>query len=160
MSGSRASLASHPLVSLLFWALGQDVEGERDGAKKQMDDNDDANDGTVRTLSWKDEKVQGGSLTMTSTFRFEEFADVAGPDMLLRSEADVPLRPKVLHRINNQGEGDADSDAADKKDRLTPNSPNNWGFFVSITPPTAEIFSAAKKGSATSSSSAPPSSSS
>ena len=98
MSTARASLASHPLVSLLFWALGQEVEGGRDGAKKQVDDDEDF-ELEGRTLSWKDEKVQGGSLTMTSTFRFEEFADVAGPDMLPRPEVRVAFRAKGLHPL-------------------------------------------------------------
>lgn len=146
----KDSLASHPLVSLLFYFLGADVNKNKTETLKMVDETESMNDPMKqRTLSWKDEKVNGGSLSTTSTFKFDhlgEFADVAGPDQVLRSDDEQrgPLKPKVLHRGSQEDNG-------------SPNNLKDWGFFVSITPPTSELYSSvSKKGNGTSS---PPSSS-
>ena len=138
-SDPAALKAQHPLVTLLFWALGQDIKKGSETSLPLAGDEDPALNDPLkeRTLSWKDEKINGAPLTTTNTW-IDDFGEVEAHDIPLKKEEDFkgPLKPKVLM----VQAGESSSAAAEG----SPNSPNNWGFFVSITPPQAELFAKAK----------------
>jgi len=129
------AMQQHPLVRLMFWALGQDplpngcetslpTEGEEAGADGLKE----------RTLSWKDEK-QGAPLTTTNTW-IDDFGEVEGQDVPLKGSSSSALKPKALLNRESRNSGSGSD----------PGSPN-WGFFVSITPPQADLFAKLREGS-------------
>jgi len=132
----KEPLKAHPLVSLLFWALGQDLKRGSETTLHSENEGDTNDPLQERTLSWKDEK--NGPLTTTNTW-IDDFGEVEAKDIPLKGESEFkgPLKPKVLSKMEKGGnERTSSSDGGG-----SPNSPNNnWGFFVSITPPQAEIF--------------------
>ena len=130
----------HPLVSLLFWALGQDMQkGEQSDLQQEAEEAAAMNDPLKdRTLSWKDEKINGAPLTTTNMY-IDDFGGVEGPDMPLKGPEDAkgPLKPKALLNSSNTDSAGGGSPSAGG------GSPNNWGFFVSITPPQSELYAKA-----------------
>lgn len=125
------------------------MKNSREGTLKlDREEEDEMNDPLKeRTLSWKDEKVNGGSLTTTNTW-FDDFAvEVSDIPLKTMEEFKGPLKPKVLNTIAQMdGDNDCGLDSSSHGGR-SPQSPNNWGFFVSITPPQAEIFAKVKADS-------------
>lgn len=134
------SSGSHPLVSLLFWLSGnklqENEEPNREKEKKQQVEEDFVSNERPprRSLSWKDEHPN--ELLET----WHEFGDVKGPDMKLSSGNDAdqdgkPSSMKAGTKLSRKPSTLGDEDSEEDKKRYSPNSPN-WGFFVSITPPT------------------------
>jgi len=144
---------AHPLVGLLFWMMGKDLKAEGEvqagKEKERSEENRDqigAEQIQRRSLSWKDDTPDGALAT------WHEFADVKAPDVAIASEKPQNSSLKsgtTLHRKQNTIIDDEDEDT---KKRRSPNSPN-WGFFVSITPPT-EIFPPSPRSTSSSKSAA------
>ena len=123
----------------MFWMMGKDLKSEE---RTSLERDEEAEEVVVanerlqrRSLSWKDDNPN--ELLAT----WHEFADVQAPDIALASESAVPSSSSLkggstLLRRHSSIDDDDDDDA---KKRRSPNSPN-WGFFVSITPPT-ELYS-------------------
>ena len=134
MSNDTEAGRAHPLVGLLFWMMGKDLQAEaaaKEAAGKEQveQDRDPTERIQRRSLSWKDDTPDGALAT------WHEFADVKAPDVAIASDKPGNSSLKsgtTLHRKHNTIDDNEDEDG---KKRRSPNSPN-WGFFVSITPPT------------------------
>ena len=151
-SGNDEDLKTHPLVSLLFWAMGHSMRKSQDTLKSMVREDEELKENDKlkadgRTLSWKDEK-NAGSLTTTNTW-IDDFQDVTveGDTIPLKSSEDskgpLSLRPKVLERMRFEDGSEGEGSGTPQK---SPQSPaQSWGFFISITPPQAELFSKPKE---------------
>ena len=145
---AKREQGSHPLVGLLFWVLGKDLHEKH--SRESIDEHSlgspaiDTPDsiGSGRALSWKDENPDEKLVT------WHEFADVKAPDVPLAEGATAQrlsssLKPgagsgATLAR-KKAGEGER-SFSEDDPNRRSPNS-DQWGLFVSLTPP-MEYYSA------------------
>lgn len=141
----------HPLVSLLFWALGQDMQkGEQSDSQQEAEEAAAMNDPLKdRTLSWKDEKINGAPLTTTNTW-IDDFGEVEAPDVPLKGPEEFkgPLKPKVLQNKDNGARSSSTDSSGGGSPGGGGGSPNNWGFFVSITPPQSELYGKASTSAA------------
>jgi hypothetical protein len=143
--------AAHPLVGLLFWVLGKDLHDQP--SRESMDEHSlgspaiDTPDtlGSGRALSWKDDNPDEKLVT------WHEFADVKAPDVPLAEGANAPrlsssMKPgggTTLARKMAGVEGER-SFSEDDPNRRSPNS-DQWGLFVSLTPPMEYYSAAAEK---------------
>ena len=145
---SRNDIQSHPLVAALFWILGKNLDDERMGS---FDDNGSSGNlsggGTPdtfgssgsRSLVWKDDLPDEKLAT------WHEFADVKAPDMPLansnqRLSSSLKSSGQQLSRRGSTERTQSDDDF----NRRSPNS-DQWGLFVSLTPPT-DYYPSGSKG--------------
>lgn len=156
-SESSESSASHPLVGLLFWMMGKNLQEEASQfAKEDRDNNLTQQEEDIaseriqrRSLSWKDE--QPNELLET----WHEFVDVKGPDIALTTDGGDPDKSslKAGTTLSRRPSTLGDEDDEEVKKRCSPNSPN-WGFFVAITPPN-DLYPSGSSSSTTSKQSTP-----
>jgi hypothetical protein len=150
-SASEGGSGSHPLVGLLFWMMGKNLEEEVKETKNLTQQEEEiASSERIqrRSLSWKDEHPN--ELLET----WHEFVDVKGPDIALTDSTDPDKSSlKAGTMLSRKPSTLGDEDDEEDKKRYSPNSPN-WGFFVAITPPT-DLYPSNQSNSTTSKSSTP-----
>lgn len=134
-------MQSHPLVAALFWILGKNLDDERVGSFDENGSTGSLGDGTPdtfgrnssgsgsRSLIWKDDLPDEKLAT------WHEFADVKAPDMPLADNSQ-----RLSSSLKSSGQQLSRKTSADRNlsdddfNRRSPNS-DQWGLFVSLTPP-------------------------
>ena len=146
---SNKSAESHPLVAALFWILGKDLDDQEKmgsfdehGSSGNLATPDSLGSSGSRrsSLVWKDDLPDEKLAT------WHEFAEVKAPDMPLansnqRLSSSLKSSGQQLSRRTSTERSQSDDDF----NRRSPNS-DQWGLFVSLTPPTEYYTSGSKEG--------------
>ena len=144
---NRDDIQNHPLVATLFWILGKSFDDDKTGSLDDYGSSGNLSGGGTpdtfgssgsRSLSWKDDLPDEKLAT------WHEFADVKAPDMPLAHEnqrlsSSLKSSGQQLSRRGSTERSQGDDDF----NRRSPNS-DQWGLFVSLTPP-VEYYSSGNK---------------
>ena len=131
---------SHPLVATVLWALGADV---RDNSEKQEEIK--RRNSLNRSLSWRDDRDGRSIVEHSSRNQSPKFSD----SNILHSTASSRTDRSSPSSATEDGEivFKRSPPKLDERDSFEDSSPNNnYGFYVTISPPQEHLFPRVPRG--------------